>query len=133
MLYPLLIQQNIDKFLIDGLSQGRRTRMPQVTVHNRFRRFFEDELEPLLNSPGSLRLLADPDSSETMNRRSPTKYSEVTIAIGPEGGWNDFEIDLIIKCGFKSFLLGNSILRVESAVTAALAQLEMLRISADLE
>ena len=113
-----------------GQAQGMRTRMPLVSVHDRFRRFFEDELE-LHNqdSTSELRLMADPDTTQTLDGLFSQNYSRVVIAIGPEGGWNDFEIDLITDLNFKHYTLGKSILRVEYAVTAALAQLEMLTTS----
>ena len=48
------------------------------------------------------------------------------MAIGPEAGWNDFEIEYFEKFGFRKFKLSEYILRVETAVTAALAQIELL-------
>lgn len=121
----LLKENEMEGFLIEGLAQGKRTRLPLVSIHDRFRLFFEDELELNNNSATELRLLADPEASQTLDRVIGDGYSRVVIAIGPEGGWNDFEIDLVTGLGFKRYSLGSSILRVEYAVTAALAQLEM--------
>jgi RsmE family RNA methyltransferase len=47
----------------------------------------------------------------------------VTLAIGPEGGWIPYEIDLLGKAGLQPVQLGERILRVETAVTALLARL----------
>ena len=38
------------------------------------------------------------------------------VAIGPEGGWNSFEIKLFDNAGFKAFSLGERILRTDTAV-----------------
>lgn len=125
----LLKNREIDRFLIEGLAQGKRTRMPLVSVHDRFRPFFEDELKLNEDSSAELRLLADPDATQTLDRIFSERYSSVLIAIGPEGGWNDFEVELITGLNFKQYTLGRSVLRVEYAVTSALAQLEMLTTS----
>ena len=47
----------------------------------------------------------------------------VTLAIGPEGGWIPYEIDLLRASGLNPVQLGERILRVETAVTALLARL----------
>jgi RsmE family RNA methyltransferase len=47
----------------------------------------------------------------------------VTLAIGPEGGWIPYEVDLLSKAGLQPVQLGARILRVETAVTALLARL----------
>ena len=48
------------------------------------------------------------------------------MAIGPEGGWNEFEISLMEDKGFIKYKLSENILRVENAITAALSQIEMV-------
>ena len=48
---------------------------------------------------------------------------EASLAIGPEGGWTDDEVELAIKSGFQEASLGRLILRTETAVVAALASL----------
>jgi RsmE family RNA methyltransferase len=41
----------------------------------------------------------------------------VVLAIGPDGGWVPFEIDLLARCGFVPVSLGPRVLRVEVAVS----------------
>ena len=41
---PLLESGNYEKYLIEGMSQGRQTRMPRLFIHERFKPFFEDHL-----------------------------------------------------------------------------------------
>jgi 16S rRNA (uracil1498-N3)-methyltransferase len=47
--------------------------------------------------------------------------TEVTLAIGPEGGWTEDELKLFEKSGWVSTSLGNTILRAETAAIAATA------------
>jgi 16S rRNA (uracil1498-N3)-methyltransferase len=53
------------------------------------------------------------------NRRA----SNAVLAIGPEGGWTDEERAAALKAGFLETSLGSLILRTETAVIAALANL----------
>ena len=50
-----------------------------------------------------------------------TGGGRVLIAIGPEGGWNDFELRLLEAHGFTRVGLGPRTLRVDTACTALLA------------
>ncbi len=127
---PLLEPSKYTTHLIDGLSQGKLTRMPEVQVHDRFKVFFEDTFPALESNEGdrALRLLPDLDSS--MNLRAFYRGGDVhrmMIAVGPEGGWVPFEVDIMREQGFKRFSLGRWVLRVEHAVTAVLSQVELLR------
>jgi 16S rRNA (uracil1498-N3)-methyltransferase len=46
---------------------------------------------------------------------------ELTLAFGPEGGWTEPELALFREAGWKSATLGNTILRAETAIIAAVA------------
>jgi len=50
----------------------------------------------------------------------------VALAVGPEGGWVLFEIELLAARGFEPFTLGPRTLRVEVAVAYALGALRGL-------
>ncbi|HEY3988274.1 MAG TPA: RsmE family RNA methyltransferase [Acidobacteriaceae bacterium] len=50
-----------------------------------------------------------------------TAASAIMLAVGPEGGWTAAEISLFTRSGWHSASLGPRILRVETAVIAALA------------
>jgi RsmE family RNA methyltransferase len=52
---------------------------------------------------------------------------DVALAIGPEGGWIDREVDTFVARGFAIVSLGAPILRVEAAVASALGQLALLQ------
>ncbi len=123
----LLRDEAYQAALIQGLEQAMDTRLPAVSIHQRFRPFMEDVL-PAYLADYPVRLLAHPTASAPLPEVAPLPLAERAIlAIGPEGGWVDFELDRFTACGFRPFTLGPRILRVDSAVPALLAQLELLR------
>ncbi|MEW6594922.1 MAG: 16S rRNA (uracil(1498)-N(3))-methyltransferase [Thermodesulfobacteriota bacterium] len=123
----LLQDKAYESALIQGLEQAVDTRLPEVTIHQRFRPFVEDIL-PAYLADYPVRLIAHPNAAAPLPEVAPVPLAEQTIlAIGPEGGWVDFELDRFTACGFQGFTLGPRILRVDSAVPALLAQLELLR------
>lgn len=42
----------------------------------------------------------------------------ILYAVGPEGGWVDFEVEKLRAAGMVSFSLGTRILKVDTAVVA---------------
>ena len=121
---PLLNEENYTKYLIEGLSQGKRIDLPKVTIHNKFKVFFENDFGKIRNNSNCL--LAHPDAENYLNKIELDNSKNILLAIGPEGGWNDFEINLMEKKGFIKYKLSENILRVENAVTAALSQIELV-------
>lgn len=101
----------IEEQLILGLEQGKDTRMPEVILKKRFKPFVEDELPSFIK--GTLPLVAHP-SSQGECPRGLTQ--PVTLAIGPEGGLIDYEVQALIAQGFQAVDLGPRILKVESAL-----------------
>lgn len=121
---PLLEEKHYTKYVIEGLAQGKRTKPPKISIHNKFKEFFNNYITE--ENTSSIRLLAHPDNSIYLGKESLINSEQITIAIGPEGGWNEYEINFMEARGFKRFKLSENILRVETAVTAALAQVELL-------
>ena len=115
---PLLTPDAIREQLLLGLEQSRDTILPEVLLQRRFRPFVEDEL-PLL-AQDTLALVAHPGAALPC----PTAVSgPVTLAIGPEGGFVPFEVELLTRQGFLPVQLGIRPLRVEAAVPALLGRL----------
>ncbi|MFH7319043.1 16S rRNA (uracil(1498)-N(3))-methyltransferase [Desulfurivibrio sp. D14AmB] len=115
----LLAPEALTAALQQGLEQAVDTRLPTLTLHHRFRPFVEDRL-PSLTPEYPLRLLAHP-GPEPSPRPTPTTPQRRLLAIGPEGGWVDYEVDCFRQLDFKLFSLGSRILRVDTAVPALLA------------
>ena len=123
----VLAEKEYRRHLLAGLSQGRRTRLPEVHVHKRFRPFFEDtlaELEEGEATPAG-RLLCDEAAEGYLDRQALADRERVLLAVGPEGGWTEFEAELMMGIGFERFRLGPWTLRVENALVAALGQIEL--------
>jgi RsmE family RNA methyltransferase len=107
-----------------GAEQGAHTHVPPIELHER--------LMPLLDArwPGggpfteATKLIAHPGAPPI--ERAVHGAGPVTLAIGPEGGWIQREVDTFAARGFQPVSLGTAILRVESAVAAALGQLVLL-------
>jgi RsmE family RNA methyltransferase len=106
--------------LVEGLQQARDTRLPAVSIHRQFKVLVEDHLDTLFGE--GLRLAAHPAATQSAGsaiREHPDQ--RVLIAIGPEGGWNAFEIALLEAHRFRQVSLGARTLRVDTACTALLA------------
>ena len=115
----------IDELTSLGLEQARDTQPPEIAIKERFRPFVEDELDALW--PDSLRVIAHPTASHGPESLPRPGDQRVVLAIGPEGGWVPFEVQLLEARGFLPFSLGPRILRVETAVPLLLGQIELLR------
>lgn len=123
----LLAPDNLRECLLLGLEQAVDTRLPEISVHHRFRPFVEDHLAEIAQDQ-PIKLVAHPGGATNLTPTLlPETTSPILIAIGPEGGWVDFEIELFRNQGFRCFSLGPRILRVDTAVPAILAQLQLLR------
>ena len=86
--------------LVEGLQQARDTRLPAVSIHRQFKVLVEDELDGLFGS--GLRLVADPAATRLAGAVVRESVDErILLAVGPEGGWNDFEIGLLEAHGFQ--------------------------------
>jgi 16S rRNA (uracil1498-N3)-methyltransferase len=60
--------------------------------------------------------------------QSDKSKANLTIAIGPEGGWTDVEIELLNQSQFTAIKLTPSVLRVETAAIAAAAMIGCCKI-----
>lgn len=120
---PELKEDKIRQHLVLGLEQARDTIMPTVTHEKLFKPFVEDRL-PALMTPASGTPLRGIIAHPGMPDECPRAVREpVMLAIGPEGGFVDYEVEKFMATGFEGVHLGERILRVETAVTALLARL----------
>ena len=111
--------------LVEGLQQAQDTRLPRVSIHRRFRPLLEDDLDALSNA--DLRLVAHPSPKATAIGAWPPGASRVLLAVGPEGGWDDFELGLLNERRFRLVSLGARTLRADTACVALLAALRTCR------
>jgi RsmE family RNA methyltransferase len=112
--------------LIEGLQQARDTRLPSVSIHRQFKVLVEDHLDTLCGA--GVRLVADPGAAAPVVSALAGRGNErVLIAIGPEGGWNAFELALLQEHGFEPVGAGPRALRVDTACIALLAVIHASR------
>ena len=102
--------------LVEGLQQARDTRLPTVSIHRQFRILIEDHLDTLF---AGVRLVADPRAEASItDALRGTPGDRILIAIGAEGGWNDFELRLLEARGFRPVGIGPRTLRADTACVA---------------
>ncbi len=104
-----------------GAEQGATTHIPAISVHERLMSLL-DESYP---APGTgTRLIAHPGAPPL--EAAVTHALPTVLAIGPEGGWIERELETFVARGFTPVSLGTPVLRVEAAVASALGQLALL-------
>ena len=115
---PFLAADKIHEQLILGLEQAIDTQLPEVHLHPYFKPFVEDRLDAIAGD--STRLVAHPVATQAL----PSKpLDDLTLVIGPEGGFIPYEIEKFAELGFSAVSLGPRILTVEVAVSSLLSRL----------
>ncbi|UCD65920.1 MAG: 16S rRNA (uracil(1498)-N(3))-methyltransferase [Deltaproteobacteria bacterium] len=123
----LLKNEKYRTYLIEGLEQAKDTRLPQVSIHKRFKPFIEDFI-PLIADNYNRMLVAHPEGGSDLKQAVGNAIKGRTLlAVGPEGGWIDFEIEKFTECSFVPVSMGSRVLRTDTAVVSLLAQLMLLR------
>ena len=112
----------------EATEQSERSQIPRVEEPIEFSRYL-NELEP--QKSGDLRYfcwgrgdsvhLLSQLQADLNTRNILDMNVGITIAIGPEGGWTDEEVDRSLNAGFVSVSLGKRILRAITAPAAAMA------------
>lgn len=110
-----LTPASIREHLVFGLEQSGRTRLPRVTIERRFRPYVEDRLDDAMPPR---RFVANPT---TPSSPSPTQDA-CAIAIGPERGFTEFEVGMLVERGFEPVSISDGVLRVETAIAVAYAR-----------
>jgi len=123
----------------EASQQSRRTSPPEIAEPVKLKdalglRSAGDSPATVRSSPGfNSETASPPDAglkillSEVEADRSLRSVLEdarahsISLAIGPEGGWTEDELQLFASAGWTSATLGPTILRAETAVVAALA------------
>lgn len=80
------------------------------------------QLDKILAESVGLRAILQPEASESLSAMDLT--GKMTIAVGPEGGFEDSEIALALQHGWVGCSLGPRILRTETAGPTAIAVLQ---------
>ncbi|MGI6679953.1 MAG: RsmE family RNA methyltransferase [Bdellovibrionota bacterium] len=110
-----LSKENIRKECLLAMAQTGDTIFPKIEIYNSIYECmkFEDFSSNALSN-----IVADTNCSEELNRKNfPNLLDVKVIAIGPESGWSEKEIEYFHSKNFKSVGLGKRILRVEIALS----------------
>ncbi|MFZ5439417.1 MAG: 16S rRNA (uracil(1498)-N(3))-methyltransferase [Myxococcota bacterium] len=113
----VLDREFLDGLVELGLEQACDTVAPSLEVRERLKPFLEDELGRWAPA-GATRLLPHPYAEQPL-RPVPTQQ-HVVLAIGPDGGWVPYEVELFARLGFLPVSLGRRVLRGEVAVPSVL-------------
>lgn len=116
----LLKEENYRPLFVDGLMQAGTSILPILETRRNFRKFVKEELDELF--PQTTRIVAHPYGVEEREKKA-LKAGGLLLAIGPEGGWTDEEVELLEAHHFLRTSLGSRILRTDTATIALLAQL----------
>ena len=118
-------EERIDKILISAMKQSRKAWRPKMNGMQRFRDFVQQEREgdkfichchfPLMEDERVKPFLFD-----VLRPGVPT-----TVLIGPEGDFSIEEIQLALRNGYRSVMLGHSRLRTETAALVAVHMMQM--------
>lgn len=124
-----LAPENYTPLLLEGLEQSGTTALPQISIHRRFKPLVEDELPPAY--AGALKLVAHPGITREAEAKIPAMVAAARgamplLAVGPEGGWSSYELQLLATCGFSPVALGRRVLRSDTAVIALLGRLGLI-------
>jgi len=116
--------------LIEGLQQAGTTRLPEVTITRRFRPLIEDQLDELC--PGAKRVVAHPHDADPLKTEwTAAPGQRLLLAVGPEGGWVPFELELMRKAGFHAVSLPFGALRTDVACISLIAVARAIGLAGD--
>ncbi|HEV2117529.1 MAG TPA: RsmE family RNA methyltransferase [Terriglobales bacterium] len=102
----------------EASEQARRVAPPEIAD--------PVKLRDVLALAGEQRIvLSEVESAATLREAcgagDPARGGSVVLAIGPEGGWTNDELQAFAQAGWKSASLGPTILRTETAAIAGIA------------
>ena len=97
----------------EASQQSRGDRPPEVPNPEKLSKVIEA-------APGLRIVLSEAERGHTLLSLLKNSH-EFSLAVGPEGGWTSSELGLFQSNGWSSASLGPTILRAETAATAALA------------
>jgi 16S rRNA (uracil1498-N3)-methyltransferase len=113
------------RIVTQAAEQSRRAQPPDIALPMKLK----DALSADATGAASLRIvLAESEEQLTLvDAVGSTSAEALTLAVGPEGGWTDEELNIFRDAGWLSASLGQTILRAETAAIAATAIVMALR------
>jgi 16S rRNA (uracil1498-N3)-methyltransferase len=127
---PLIARRSDAHLAAASVKRAERWRRIALQASEQSRRATPAEIAAPIKLPeaaslaGALRIVLAESEHQTLLRDvlvSPMPKGEILLAIGPEGGWAEDELNLFQKSGWISASLGATVLRAETAAIAATA------------
>lgn len=113
---PLITDEKLASYVLEGLQQGVDTVVPVIEKAVRFKPFVEDVLPKLQGH----KVVAHPYAPTTFKNDKKINGLPKVLVVGAEGGFVPYEIELLANNGVMAVSFGSRILRTESAVNALL-------------
>lgn len=102
------------RLAVQASEQSRRATPPEIAA--------AVKLKEATSLPGALRIvLAESENQTPLCDALTSAEGEILLAVGPEGGWTEDELQLFQEAGWIRASLGPRILRAETAAIAATA------------
>jgi 16S rRNA (uracil1498-N3)-methyltransferase len=120
------------RIALQAAEQSRRTAPPEITAPVRLNDLGSAGVSPA-SRPGAGAtacriVLAESENDTQLRDALKNRPTTTLLAIGPEGGWTDDELQRFRKSGWVAASLGDTILRAETAaIVAAALALDALR------
>ena len=122
MLPRLIVRRNLQEFLRNDLdilfppdtylkfiaTPARENMETEISIQNKISRISDKLL--------SHTKVFQNNNDNNNNNEGVMSQGRVVVAIGPEGGWEDSEIELFLHKGFEGMHIGSRILRTDTAV-----------------
>lgn len=101
--------ERLASIAVEAAKQSHRAWLPQVIGPDGFERAVAEM------STTELSIIAHPSAELSLTEVLGEPAESVAVAVGPEGGWSDEEVQELANAGAKAFTLGDQILRSETA------------------
>jgi 16S rRNA (uracil1498-N3)-methyltransferase len=111
-----------ERIALEALKQCGRRRLVEIAVPAKWEdycRADSNQVRLLLSEHGGISL-------KSAARNISSRLESISIATGPEGGWDKDEVDVGLSLGQTAVLLGPRILRAETAAVAGVTMVQYL-------
>ncbi|OZG32002.1 MULTISPECIES: 16S rRNA (uracil(1498)-N(3))-methyltransferase [Rickettsieae] len=113
--------QKLMKCIIESTEQSERLIPPILMPLTSLSLFLDQNLNNSIIYANE-----NEDENNTLLKIMPTSYSNISVIVGPEGGFSPNELKILsLRPNSLSISLGVNVLRTETAVAACLAQIKL--------
>lgn len=109
--------EKLRRGVIEASKQCGRNRLMQIADPIRFAEYLAE------SDPDAVNLIAHPDGHSFAATLQSAGAAPSGVAVGPEGGFTEEEVEHAVNSGWQRVTLGSRILRIETAAAALVARL----------